>query len=358
MSNMTTPTRPDRAAWPSAGLVAAVGMIALALIGVRPASADEVLFNNGDRLSGTVLSVEGGKMKLKTAVAGEITVDLKDVKTFTTDAPVEVRTKSNEVITGAAAPSDTPGAVSLPAGAEAVDVRDVRLDEVKYVNFDQTWTGAVVAGAMVARGNTYADQANVSFDATRRTLDDRLTFTGAYNLGRQRDPDTRDKETTVDNWYATGKYDYFFTEKLYGFASLRYDHDRIAELDRRVIPSVGVGYLWLDEADLKFDTEAGLAFVHERYEDGQTDDSLAARLAYHVKKDLWGDKVTLFHNLEYYPSLERLDDYFVVTDAGVRAAMTARMFAEYKIEYRHDATPAEGLGDNDLRHVVGVGWKF
>ena len=55
-------------------------IIALLVTGVRPARADEVLFNNGDRLSGTVLSVEGGKMKLKTAVAGEITVDLKDVK--------------------------------------------------------------------------------------------------------------------------------------------------------------------------------------------------------------------------------------------------------------------------------------
>ncbi len=334
--------------------------LAWSIFGAGRAAGDEILFNNGDRLSGTVLSVEGGKMKLKTAVAGEVTVDLKDVKTFTTDAPIEVRTTSNDVITGRATASDAPGSVNLPAGSTGADAdgRDLRLDEVKYVNFDQSWTGSIVAGALFARGNTYADQANVSFDATRRTLDDRLTFTGGYNMGRQREPDTGDKITTVDNWFATGKYDYFFTEKFYGFGAIRYERDRIAELDRRVIPGVGVGYLWLDEADLKFDTEAGLAFVHERFEDGDTSDSLAGRLAYHFKKDLWEDKVALFHNLEYYPSLERLDDFLIITDAGVRTAMTARMFAEYKLEYRHDATPAEGLGENDLRHVVGVGWKF
>ena len=55
-----------------------------------------------------------------------------------------------------------------------------------------------------------------------------------------------------------------------------------------------------------------VAFVHERYEGGDTNDSMAGRLAYHLKKDLWDDKVGLFHNLEYYPSLERLDDFIPI----------------------------------------------
>ena len=345
--------------WSTLAALAAV----VAGLGAAAARADEVLFNNGDRLSGTVLSAEGGKLKIKTKVAGEVTVDLKDVKTFTTDAPVEVRTKGGGVITGRAAASRAPGAVRLPAadGAAApggAAAREVPLAEVKHINLDQAWTGAVIAGAQFARGNTYADQANVSFDAVRRTADDRLTLNAAYNFGRQRDTDTGDKETSIDNWFAAAKYDYFFTERFYGYGSFRYEKDRIAELDRRAVPSLGVGYLWADEADFKFDTEAGLAFVHEKFESGDTNDALSLRLAYHVKKDLWDDKVSLFHNLEYFPSLERIDDFLVITDAGVRAALTERLFAEYKIEYRYDATPAEGLDKNDYRHVVGVGWKF
>jgi putative salt-induced outer membrane protein YdiY len=326
--------------------------------GPAAARADEVLFNNGDRLTGTVLSAEGGKLKIKTKVAGEVTVDLKDVKTFTTDAPVEIRTKEGGVITGRAAASQAPGTVRVPAAAGDAATRDVPLASVKHVNLDQSWTGAVVAGAQFARGNTYADQANISVDAVRRTTVDRLTLNGAYNFGRQREPDTGDKVTSVDNWFAAGKYDYFFTDRFYGYGSLRYEKDRIAQLDRRFVPSLGLGYLWFDEADLKFDTEGGLAFVHEKFESGDTNDALSLRLAYHLKKDLWDDKVSLFHNLEYFPSLERLDDYLVITDAGVRAALTERWFAEYKIEFRHDATPAAGLDKNDYRHVVGLGWKF
>jgi putative salt-induced outer membrane protein YdiY len=286
-----------------------------------------------------------------------VTVDLEDVKTFTTDAPIEVRTTDGGVVSAPAAASERPNAVAMPGGTGGA-VADVPLADVKYVNFNQKWTGSVVASALFARGNTYADQAGVSAEAVRRTIDDRLTLNAAYNFGRQEEPDTGDRVTSVDNWFAAGKYDYFFTEKFYGYGSLRYEKDRIAELERRVVPSAGVGYLWFDEADFKFDTEAGLAFVHEKYEDGGTEDALSLRLAYHLRKDFWDDKVSLFHNFEYFPSLERLDDFLVITDAGLRAAITGRVFAEYKVELRHDATPADGQGENDYRHIVGLGWRF
>jgi hypothetical protein len=113
----------------------------------------------------------------------------------------------------------------------------------------------------------------------------------------------------------------------------------------------------VEREDLNFRTEAGIAYVVEKFENGDSNDFLALKLAYHLEKK-FNDLVSFFHNMEYYPSLERLDDYLVITDAGVRATLTKKMFAEYKIEFRYDSTPAEGASRSDLRHIVGVGWKF
>ncbi|HSI32732.1 MAG TPA: DUF481 domain-containing protein [Tepidisphaeraceae bacterium] len=343
--------------------MAAACAVGLGLCGTPAASADEVIFNNGDRLTGTILGIDGGKMKIKTKIAGEIEVKAADVKTFTTDGPVEFRTKDGARVTGPAKASE-PGQVTVtpaaPAGQTVVapPARPVRIADVKYLNFNEGWTGAIIGGAMFSRGNTYADQANIAFDATRRTEIDRWTFTGGYNFGRQRDPNSGDKFTSTDNWFATGKYDRFLSEKFYTFGSIRYEHDRIADLDYRLVPGVGLGYLWIDTPDTKFDTEAGLAYVCEKFGDDTSNSSMSLRLAYHFKKNLWADKVQLFHNLEYYPSLETLDDYLIVTDAGLRTAITEKMFAEYKIEFRYDASPSEASSRSDLRHIVGVGWKF
>jgi hypothetical protein len=43
-----------------------------------------------------------------------------------------------------------------------------------------------------------------------------------------------------------GKYDYFFTKKAFGFIDARYEKDRIAELERRVVVGVGGGYQWVE----------------------------------------------------------------------------------------------------------------
>lgn len=334
-------------------LAAALVLVCLVPVAAR---ADEVTFNNGDRLTGKVVSVEGGKMTIETKVAGAITVDMKDVKTFTTDAPISVRTTGGQRFS-AKAVSDQAGTVKLEGATAATAPQSLPLAQVKTVNFNENWTGAIIGGAMFSRGNTFSDQASIAFDLTRRSEDDRWTFNGAYNFGRQRDPSSGDKTTTTDNWFAAGKYDRFMSEKLYWFGSLRYEHDRIAELDHRVTPSLGLGYQWVETPDFSFNTEGGVAYICEQFSNDESNSAIALRVAYHLKKKL-NDRVSLFHNLEYFPSLESLDDYLIVADAGIRADITSRIFAEYRMEFRYDATPAEGASRSDLRHLIGVGWKF
>lgn len=315
------------------------------------ALADEVRLKNGDRLTGKVVEASGGKLKMTTAAAGDVAIDLKEVETFSTDEPVEIRTKDGTIRRERIAASETAGNVSA-GGA------DVPLDGIKTLSTKgPRWTGAVVAGGLITRGNSNTDSLNLSIDASRRGDDDRISANAGYIYSRQADPDTGDKSTTADNWFAAGKYDYFFTEKFYGYAGVRVEHDTIAELDLRLTPTVGVGYQWVERPDFNFATEAGLAYVYEEYATGGSDEHVAARLAYHV--DLkFNEQVSLLHNLEYLPSLEDIEDFNLNTDAGVRASLTKTMFAQFKVEWRYDASPAPGAGKNDLRYVLGVGWTF
>jgi putative salt-induced outer membrane protein YdiY len=332
-------------------------VLALCFVGIVHTRADEILFNNGDRITGKILSAADGKLKIKTSVAGEVTVEMKDVKTFTTDEPVTIKLKDGNVINDKVSAATTQNAVQT-AGTGGVAAQNVDLTLVEKVNAPPVkWTGSLVAGALISRGNTESEAYNINFDATRRADKDRITFGGGYFFGKQTDPDTGIESTTTDNWFLQGKYDYFFSKKWYGYANTRVERDRIAELDLRVTPGVGVGYQWVESADFNFNTEAGLTWVYEDYTTGGTDEHFAGRLAYHLDKRL-NDKVKLFHNLEYLPSLERADDFNVNSDLGLRATLTGNMFGEAKVEWKYDATPAPGADKNDLRWILGVGWNF
>jgi putative salt-induced outer membrane protein YdiY len=219
----------------------------------------------------------------------------------------------------------------------------------------EKWTGAVVVAGQIVRGNTRTDDLSIDVDAMLRrnneVHNDRTTLQGAYNLGLV------DSVTTTDNWFVSGKYDYFFDPKLYGYGLVKLERDRIANLDYRVSPGVGLGYQWIESPEMNFNTEAGVSYVHEEYRTGGTDDTLAARLAYHFDKKLH-DKLSVFHNFEIVPGWCDPHDFNLTTDAGIRADLTATFFAQFKVEWKHDSTPAPGSGKNDYRYLLGIGWRF
>jgi len=338
-------------------------LLLLATALALPASvwADTIVFRNGDRLSGTITEMSGGKIKIKSAVAGEVVVDSVDVATFSTDGLIDLQLVDGTIVKQKVdAVGDGKIAFVGPSGQQ-----ELPLGSLKGINPRTDWHGSIRAGAQLVRGNTDTDDAYIAFDINRRDPNDRYTAGGAFNWARQRAAGEDDKVTTTENWTVFGKWDHFYTEKLYGFASIRVDHDRIADLEYRIAPALGLGYQWHESPVWNFWTEAGIAYVYEKYEDPEPADpnfdddkgNVSARLAYHYDRKL-NDKVFIFHNLEFFPSLEDAGDFFFVTDIGLRTALTSRMFAELKAEWRHDSEPAADALHNDMRYIVSLGWTF
>lgn len=312
------------------------------------ASADQITFKNGDKLTGKITTMEGGKMKIATAVAGEVVVDMKDIVTFSTDAPIDIRTADGKAVSVQATSAE---ADQIKAGEEVIAFTNI----AKINPPAEVWTGAVVVAGQIVRGNTRTDDLAINIDAALRrnnaSVNDRTSLLAAYNLGIE------NKITTTDNWLAGGKYDKFFDPKFYGYGIMKVEHDRIADLDFRLSPGVGVGYQWVESPDMNFNTEAGVSYIYEEYGSGGSEDNISARLAYHFDKKL-AEKLSFFHNFEIVPAFEDPHDFNLTTDAGIRADLTKSFFAQFRVEWKHDATPAPGADKNDYRYLLGIGWRF
>ena len=332
-----------------------VVLLAMLIPFAAPGRADEVQFKNGDRLSGTVESYDGSKLTISSSVAGKVTVDMKDVKTFSTDAPVDVVLSDGTKVRQKVNPGPD-GQISLP-GAPAAPPRVVPLAQVSKINMPAKWTGSITIGGLIARGNTNTDSLNAAAHAERRTDDDRITLDGGYLFGREHTKGIPGKHETADDLFGSAKYDYFFTKKFYGYGKIGAEHDTIAGLSLRLTPGVGVGYQWVETPALNFNTEAGVGVLYRKFSHDGDATAANARLAYHLKLK-FNDRVSGFHNFEYLPGLDRITDYYFDTDAGIRASLTEKMFTEFKVDYRYDSMPAPGKGASDLRYILGVGWNF
>ena len=87
---MTTPRTVSRLALP----------LTLLLLAPTDARADTVVLTNGDRLTGEIQKLDGGKLLLKTTYAGGMQIDWKMIDQLTTEAPVEVEVQSGKRYTG------------------------------------------------------------------------------------------------------------------------------------------------------------------------------------------------------------------------------------------------------------------
>ncbi len=318
---------------------------------------DEVLFKSGDRLTGTVKAVSDGKMTFESKVAGKLTLNMADIKTFSTDAPIEIKLADGTVVQQKAAAAAEGQIAVQPSGA--AQPQTLAFSSISKVNPEKPhWKGAVIAGATIVRGNTESTTANIAADAARRTEHDRITLGAGYYFAKQRDNATGNDSTITDNWFAKGQYDRFLSARFYGYGNLRYEKDRIANLDMRLAPGIGFGYQWTEKTVFNFSTEGGASWIYEKYtEPAETRTYMAGRLAYHLDK-AFNDHVKGFHNTEYIPSFERVDTFLINTDVGLRAALTSQLALEAKAQMAYNSQPAEGRDKRDLRYILGAGWTF
>jgi len=214
------------------------------------------------------------------------------------------------------------------------------------------WTGSVALGASYSDGNTDRRSASATADTEKRREKDRITLGFLWKYADESGILT-DRQTQ-----ARGKYDYFFSKKLYGLAQASAEDSYSAALDLRLTAGVGLGYQFKESESWKLSGEAGLSYVDENYT-GTLDDTSypAARAAY-----AWDWKPEAKYDLsqvgEIFPSLETSEDVSARVDTKGRINLTDKMFAQLQWLYQWDNTPATGKVRNDNMVMLGVGWSF
>jgi putative salt-induced outer membrane protein YdiY len=339
----------------------AISVISLcALLSPVASLADELYFKNGDHLSGQIVRMTEDKLVFKSASAGEVTVSLSEVRTLSSEAPLEIHLKDGTVLHQPVAAAE-PNGFSITTGT-ALRPQTFGLAQVASINPppkpQPKWTGSISGSVSSTHGNTSTESYAAGFNATRRSEKDRITANADYARSRQEDPDTGEKRTTENWWKTKAQYDYFFMQKLFGFVNARYEKDEIAELERRVVLGGGAGYQWIEKPETSFSTSIGLASLYEKFDnDTESNNQLSLQAGYNLSKTVC-KRVKLLHELTYYPSFEQFSDYFLTTSAEVRATMVKNLFASFRVIFDYDTSPAEGRGSTDVKYLLGVGLEF
>jgi putative salt-induced outer membrane protein YdiY len=278
--------------------------------------ADEIYLKNGDRISGNINSETEEGIIVETEAIGSITINRAFVENILRSAEID----------------ETP----------------LEPEE------DKIWQGEIAAGYTKASGNTQSNQFSLRSKANRKTEQDEFTLIGDVHYS------SSNKKMDSQRWYGMGRYAFSFGEnkKWYNFYKLELDHDRFANIDYRIIPSIGVGYWFSDEPDWKAMIEAGLGLEHVEFRDDTKDSDEAVLIprAFFEKK-LFGESL-LSQDLTLYPSLGDIGEFRLHSETKLTNPIDDKLSLSLSLIDDYNANPPQDTKKNDLQIISALTYSF
>jgi ribosome maturation factor RimP len=237
----------------------------------RVAAADQITLENGDVLTGTIEKAMSGKLTLKTEYAGSVEIDVTKIRKISSTSPVEIHLQNGEILKGQIRAMEDSKVLIEPSDQRETTAVD--WEKIASINpAPSKWTGSITLAGNAQTGNVHRNGASLILDASRKTQIDRFSLGYQFNYAHE------DDGVTARNHYGFLKYDYFFTQKFYGFLGMELLSDTFRDLKLRVSVGPGAGYQIWDDAIKFLSVEAGLSYINETHEIGDDNDFLTLRL--------------------------------------------------------------------------------
>ena len=198
-----------------------LSMLLVAAILSAPAvtcMADEIIFLNGDRLTGKLVNIKNTNITFDPELMGTITFDISKTESISTDEPVKINFDNGTAITTTAV-TFKDDKVSIK-GFETGAVINVAPQEVFSVSKPgasrvANWTGSISGGFTKTDNDEDTTTFNSILRLKRRSPKHRLRMRGVLFLEQEKNSETRRDETTEENYTADMRYDYFFSKKYF-----------------------------------------------------------------------------------------------------------------------------------------------
>jgi putative salt-induced outer membrane protein YdiY len=328
--------------------------------------ADQVVLKNGDRLSGTIVKSDGKDLVIKTEFEGDVTLQWVAVQEVTSTAPLHVALKDGQKLVGPVTTSDgkievatkTAGAVEAPKESIAMirsEAEQTAYDKSLHPGFRENWTGGANVGFALTRGNSQTKNLAVAFDASRKTLHDKLgLYTGTVYATN--DAPGAVPSTTANSEQGGIRYDHDIRPRLFAFVNADFQADSLQTLDLRSVFGGGLGFHAIKGEATTLDFLAGANYTHEKYT-SVSNDFAAATLGEELLHKVH-TSTAITQSLYFFPNLSSTGDYRGTFHFGTVTKFSKWMGWQNSFGDIYVSNPPLGAKKNDIVFTTGLNLSF
>ena len=340
----------------ASGLAVTLSLAAAAGADEAVVHQDEIVLKSGSTIVGTVTGSRDGVVTIETDFAGPLDISLDKIASAKTSGPVVIQLADETVL------PEQPLVIQdeqLVIATQTSPAETYALEEVLLVNPEPwelgqgyRWRGVASVAASAQRGNTDTDELDYSLESIWRSKRDR------YTLRYNGENDKTNGETTVEQWYAQGKYDYFFDGPVYGGMQGSAEHDKFTDLDLRWLIGPYIGRQFYDAPVFTLSAEVGASYVDEDFIEAEDKEYAAGNWAVNASSNYLGGDSRLYLDHRGIVSMEDASDYILNTIFGLAFPLLWDFEAAAEVQLDYDNGAVEGVDELDQTYRFRVGYTW
>lgn len=333
-------------------------MLLLLCVPISSAYADRVLLHNGDKLSGEVIRMEAGKLRMKTSWGGKITLPWSSVAQIELNSPAYVVTQDGG-FNGTIEPNDR-GEMQAAADRIKIDalqgkqIQDIlAINPARRINPDAfKYSGRIETGLGWTRGYYETDSYYFSGQTKWENRLNRITIQG----------DTRNVSsagaTITDRSRIASKYDRFLNTRSYLYMQGIAEQDRFANILLRGTAGLGAGYQLYRREYLNFGVESGVSAVETRYTNATSNTESTLRIAVDYEQYFLRKAFKVENSSEAFLPLHGIDDLRVHSKSSLLIPLGSTMTAGLTFIADWGRKPPSGKRPLNRSAQATVGYGF
>jgi hypothetical protein len=374
-------------------LFAVCGILATsesALAQAKPAP-DEIVFKNGDMLTGHFERGTGNSIVFKSDSAGEITVSLDSVKELHVSGSFAVLRKDHPIAKIADARAIAPGTISYsdanltvtrPAtGPEVVPeaqlafiidaatfAKDVSGKEGPF----NAWNGTINGGATLVRSTDYGETftAGIAFVRAVPIVSflpprDRTTFDLQETYGKltspvipQTAPPTPAAVTVTSIFHADAEQDEYLSARFFALGQTAFDHNYSQGLSLQQIYGGGIGWTAIKSAKQELDLKATIQYERQSFQTASNNKNLIGSTISEAYHRTLPKKLLFTESANYIPAFTNSNAYSINASAGLALPVYKRLSVNFSTTDNYLNDPSAGYNKNSYQLVTGISYAL
>jgi hypothetical protein len=352
---------------------------------------DVLVFTDGEKLVGHVVSGTGSSLTFHSEMAGDVTVYWSKVKELTSSEKFVIAEKgvtfhkhddltkvpqgtvsiADQNLQIAPAGGGTPQTVPV-ANVQNVIPQDSFLRAFHRKRLTEGWQGAAGLGLalVAATQNSRSLTTNLSLvrtvpdetwiDPSHRTS---LIFNSAY--GELTQSGTPTVKTNII--HADAEQDEFFNKRLFGFANAAFDHSSSQGLDLQQTYGIGLGYTLLKDPVQELDIKGEIAYIDYSYSDQILPDGtrvpqpgkhLVGAVITQIYNRNFAKGILLHEQVSFTPAFNDTSAYSTLGTINLSIPVYKRLAFTIGVVDSYLNEPPTGFKKNSFQFVTNLAYTF